>query len=213
MINTNVVKNYQTAEYGKFAELLDSQYPPVSVTRYEYRGNQPALSTVDIYPKYAVLSHITNPDDISISLSAGNINIDLDNVEELTITQNTLIRDITSRIEKIESYVDDLESNTYDTASACDDIYRVVTDIYKKLHTGYTKCETRTSGNPSFTSDQVYIYNPNNSIVYPIVTLSSGLSCSIALGKNSESNHALTLNIAVCAVNDYQSCIFTFFKC
>ena len=83
-INTKVVRNYQTAEYGKFVELLDSKYPAVSVTRYSYPdttsafpGNSAAqpLSSTDIYPKYGVLSHITNFDDLSVTLSADNVTI------------------------------------------------------------------------------------------------------------------------------------------
>jgi hypothetical protein len=98
-INSNVVKNYQTAEYGKFVELVDSsQFPPVSVIRLSYPDTSSAfpsnsglgpLSSVDIYPKYAVLTHISNPEDISISLSAGNININLEDVEELVYEANT----------------------------------------------------------------------------------------------------------------------------
>jgi len=66
-INSNVIKNYQTAEYGKFVELANnSNYPPVSVIRWSYPdttsafpGNSAAmpLSSVDVYPKYAVITH------------------------------------------------------------------------------------------------------------------------------------------------------------
>jgi hypothetical protein len=69
-INTNVVRNYQTAEYGKFVELLDSKYPAVSVTRFSE-----SLSATEIYPKYGVLSYITNFDDLSITLSANDVTI------------------------------------------------------------------------------------------------------------------------------------------
>lgn len=69
-INTNVVKNYQTAEYGKFVELVDSKYPAVSVTRFS-----DSATAVEIYPKYGVLSHITNFDDLSITLSANDVTI------------------------------------------------------------------------------------------------------------------------------------------
>jgi hypothetical protein len=96
-INNNVVKNYQTAEYGKFVEIINSsQFPPVSVVRLSYPDTSSAfpsnsglkpLSSVDIYPKYAVLSYIANPEDISISLSAGNINVNLVDVENLLKAQ------------------------------------------------------------------------------------------------------------------------------
>jgi hypothetical protein len=56
--NTVVVANYQTAEYGKFVELKNyTTYPAVSVTRYNSpnaTGVAPT-SSVEIYPKYAVL--------------------------------------------------------------------------------------------------------------------------------------------------------------
>ena len=95
-INTNVVKNYQTAEYGKFVELKGTEFPPVSVVRLSYPDTSSAfpansglkpLSSIDIYPKYAILTHIANPEDISISLSAGNININLADVENLLKAQ------------------------------------------------------------------------------------------------------------------------------
>lgn len=83
-INTNVVRNYQTAEYGKFVELLDSKYPAVSVTRNSYPDTTSAfpsnsaavpLSSVDVYPKYGVLTHITNFDDMTVTLSADDVTI------------------------------------------------------------------------------------------------------------------------------------------
>lgn len=82
---TNVVSNYQTAEYGKFIQYSpsDTRYPAVSVTRLQYLDSTlfqpgcsyPPLSSVDIYPKYAVLSYIANPEAIQITLSASNVNI------------------------------------------------------------------------------------------------------------------------------------------
>lgn len=96
-INSNVLRNYQTAEYGKFVELVDnSNFPPVSVIRWSYPdtssafpGNSAALplSSVDIYPKYAVLTHLANASDISISLSANELNVNLGDVENLLKSQ------------------------------------------------------------------------------------------------------------------------------
>ena len=64
-INSNINRNYQTAEYGKFVEIVnDTAYPPISVIRWEYADTSTAfppftgvnpLSSVEIYPKYAVL--------------------------------------------------------------------------------------------------------------------------------------------------------------
>ena len=57
--------NYQTREFGKFIEIVgNSSYPPVSVVRWSYPDTSSAfpsnsglspLSSVDVYPKYAVL--------------------------------------------------------------------------------------------------------------------------------------------------------------
>ncbi len=59
-IETRVVANYQTAEYGKFVELTNNTaFPAVSVTRYNspnVAGRAP-LSSVEVYPKYAVITY------------------------------------------------------------------------------------------------------------------------------------------------------------
>lgn len=59
-IETNVVANYQTAEYGKFVQLTNNtEFPAVSVTRFNspnVAGRAP-LSSVEIYPKFAVITY------------------------------------------------------------------------------------------------------------------------------------------------------------
>ena len=91
-VNSNVVKNSTLVEYGKFVELQnDSRFPSISVTRWDYRDSGTALSSVDIYPKYAVLSYLTNADDIKISLSAENINVNVADIEALLAETNTLL--------------------------------------------------------------------------------------------------------------------------
>lgn len=131
--------SYQTAEYGKFIQLgANTAFPPISVVRLSYPDTSSAfpensgvapLSSVDIYPKYAVLTHLTNPDDIKISLSAENINVSLDDLEDLTRIQNAIGFIQSFQLSAITSYVDDLEKNTYDTASACDDSYHELVKI------------------------------------------------------------------------------------
>lgn len=74
----------------------------------------------------------------------------------------------------------------------------------------FTFCETRTSGNPSFTSRQVLMHNASNSDVNVILTLTSGMSCSIPVGKSVTSNHIQTLNLCVSSVQDYAGCTLTF---
>jgi len=151
---TNVVSNYQTAEYGKFIQFSpeDTNYPAVSVTRVQYPDTTlfppgcsfPPVSSVDIYPKYAVLTYNAGPGS-----GPGG---------------------------------------------------------------AFTQCETRTSGNPSFVPSQIYIHNLHNSNVNVILTLISGLSCSIGIAKNTNANHIMVLNLAVSGVNDYAGCEITYFK-
>lgn len=59
-INTRVVANYQTAEYGKFVELTNNtEFPAVSVTRFNSPNvaNLPPVSSVEVFPKYAVITY------------------------------------------------------------------------------------------------------------------------------------------------------------
>jgi len=75
----------------------------------------------------------------------------------------------------------------------------------------FTKCETRTSGNPSFTPAQIYIHNTTNANKTIALQLISGMTCTIAVGKETSPNHAFTLNLAVSGVTDYDSCSITYF--
>ena len=87
-INTNVNRNYQTAEDGKFVEVNNNTaFPPVSVIRLQYpdksaafTGNSaaPAVSSVDVYPKYAVLTYdISSPGQSGFAfLSSGMTSFD-----------------------------------------------------------------------------------------------------------------------------------------
>ena len=98
---SQVVRNAQTVEYGKFVEIQnDSRFPAVSVTRVQYRDTSdafpenrglPPLTSIDVYPKFAVLSHISNPEDIKVSLSAENINVNVSDIESLLRQTNTLL--------------------------------------------------------------------------------------------------------------------------
>jgi hypothetical protein len=83
--SSNVVRNPQTVEYGKFVEIQgDSRFPAISVIRQQYPDYSEAynvplstlpVSSVDIYPKYGVITYLANASDINISLSASNIDI------------------------------------------------------------------------------------------------------------------------------------------
>lgn len=131
--NTNVIANAQTAEYGKFIKLDDqTRFPAVSVTRYQYfdgtaafPGNSslPTLSTVDIYPKFGVISYIANTDEFAVSLSAEQVNLDTTQIEyhlsnidaETTIMANALTA---------------TELNTFDAASGINELnYNFVTSV------------------------------------------------------------------------------------
>jgi hypothetical protein len=83
--SSNVVRNPQTVEYGKFVEILgDSRFPAISVIRQQYPDYSEAyniplstqpVSSVDIYPKYGVITYLANASDISLVLSASNVDI------------------------------------------------------------------------------------------------------------------------------------------
>jgi len=75
----------------------------------------------------------------------------------------------------------------------------------------YTICETLTIGNPSFIPKQILLHNGSNSDVDVNLTLMSGTSCNIPIGKSSTGNHTLLLNLAVSSVNIYNGCSITFF--
>jgi len=129
---TNVVSNYQTAEYGKFLQLTSSDFPAISVTRVEYPDRSQAfpentfaapLTTTDIYPKYAILSHITNPSDISqvVNISGSNVAI---NLAPLTATNATLASLLANNqallAQETQSFIalSAIDLNTFDTITA-----------------------------------------------------------------------------------------------
>jgi len=83
--NSNVANNLAVVEYGKFVEIVnDSKFPPISVIRTEYADSSyGTLTALSVYPKYAVLTYLANPEDIKVSLSAENINVNLQDVETI----------------------------------------------------------------------------------------------------------------------------------
>ena len=86
-----------------------------------------------------------------------------------------------------------------------------VTNPIVNVQYSYTLCETKTTGNPSFTPKQILIHNSANSDVNVDLTLTSGLSCSIPIGKSSAGNHIVSLNLSVSQVDNYNGCIINFF--
>ena len=95
---SNVVANAQMVEYGKFFEIQgDSRFPAISVVRNEYADSSTAsVSSLSIYPKYAVITYLANPEDIKVSLSAENINVNLQDVETLLIRTNILVNSVSA---------------------------------------------------------------------------------------------------------------------
>lgn len=130
-VNSNVIKNPSIVENGKFVELQnDNRFPPVSVIRWDYRDSGTALSSVDVYPKYAVLSYLTNADDIKVSLSAENININLSDIENLVTRSNTLLNANTGYALDIVTNTSDIEAligitNTLLTANSSNTSYLI----------------------------------------------------------------------------------------
>jgi hypothetical protein len=171
-------------------------------------------------PLYARANYIVNLADLSISLSASDINIG--GVEIIDGTNNAIRATVTQDVVNGNS----LQVQTQDLESSIDDIsigdkqghYADVNSTLSALNVypvvpsgGYTLCDTRTSGYPTFTSKEILIHNSTNSDVNVTLTLTSGLSCRVPIGKSTEPNHILRLNVAVSAVNIYSGCEITFF--
>jgi hypothetical protein len=111
--NTVVVANQQLAEAGKFIDLSqNTKFPSVSVVRTRYpdkteafpgnTGAQP-ITSIEIYPKYGVISYIANTDEFAVTLSAGQIYLDTALIE--------------GHLENIDPATQAIELNTFDAAS------------------------------------------------------------------------------------------------
>jgi len=73
--NPDVRAQQQLVEYQKFVEIQgDSRFPPVSTISWEYADTTTAaVSTLNIYPKYGVITYLANASDINLTLSASNV--------------------------------------------------------------------------------------------------------------------------------------------
>jgi len=79
-LNTSYTVNRSQADQAIYLELQgDSRFPSVSVTRFDYpdstqafpgNANVPPLTSTEVFPKFAVLNYIVNPEDIVWSLLA-----------------------------------------------------------------------------------------------------------------------------------------------
>jgi len=172
---------------------------------------------------FAQASYITNFDDINISLSAGNLDIGSVHIQDPDSGLQADVVPVGIGLGALRVISQDLES-TEDDVTIGDrlgnfaSVYAplsalkvYVTNSISPLPYSYTKCETRISGNPSFVPNQILIHNDSNDQVNVNLTLTSGMSCSIPIGKNTSSNHSLLLNLQVLKVNEYSGCTINFF--
>jgi hypothetical protein len=114
--------NQSTLEYGKFVELQnDARFPPISVVHYEYPDmGTPGVSSLSIYPKTALITYLANPEDIKVSLSAENINVNVADIETLLIRSNTLVDTISAEVRTMDARVFNINSHvsTIDTRTS-----------------------------------------------------------------------------------------------
>jgi len=113
---SNVVANAQIVEYGKFLEIQgDSRFPAISVVRNEYADSSTAsVSSLSIYPKYAVITYLANPEDIKVSLSAENLNVNLADVETILNVISPNVGTINTAVGTINTAVGTINTNVAD---------------------------------------------------------------------------------------------------
>jgi hypothetical protein len=75
--NSQLTANIAELEYSKFVRIdNDSRFAPLSVVRTApYSTAAHPLTSMDIYPKYAMVTYLANADDISVTLNTNNLNI------------------------------------------------------------------------------------------------------------------------------------------
>ena len=171
----------------------------------------------------AQASYITNFDDLSISLSAADLNIGSIHIQDPDSGLQADVVPVGIGLGALRVISQDLESAEDDVTIGdrlgnFASVYQPLSAlcVYIKNPTSpvpysYDKCETRSSGNPTFTPNQILIHNQSNNIVNVNLTLTSGMSCSIPVGKNTTSNHVVILNLQVLTVDDYAGCSINFF--
>lgn len=168
---------------------------------------------------FAQANYITNFEDFTLTLSARDVNIgaveikDWNSENRVDVVADDGVNALRVLSQDLEASVDDItigdKQGNFATIQASQSALRV----YPVTNAGgFTRCETRTSGNPTFVSNQILIHNLSNADgIFPILTLTSGTSCKIPMGKNTDINHVLILNLAVSAVNNYAGCEISFF--
>jgi len=141
---SNVVANAQTVEHGKFLEIQgDTRFPAISVVRNEYADSSTAsVSSVSIYPKYAVITYLANPEDIKVSLSAENINVNLADVENILNVISPDVTTIKNNTDAVESTLTTISNNIGTTNTAVGTINTNVGTINTAVGTTNTNVGT-----------------------------------------------------------------------
>ena len=65
---SDVRRNIASLEHSKFVEIQDDvRFPPISTTRVQYTESSelPPVTSVEVYPRHAVVAYIANASDIS----------------------------------------------------------------------------------------------------------------------------------------------------
>jgi hypothetical protein len=74
--NPAVYGTPQLPESNKFVEITnDSRFPPTSVISWDYRDSGYALSSVNVFSKYGLITYLANASDINLVLSASEVDI------------------------------------------------------------------------------------------------------------------------------------------
>ena len=106
----NVNTPINTLEYQKFVTLGGTEYPAITSVRTTTLDNGTTYSLSSIFPKTAILSYLTNPEDIKISLSAENLNMNLADVEDILNVISPNVDSINTNVGTINTNVADIET-------------------------------------------------------------------------------------------------------
>lgn len=176
---SNVVANPQTVEYGKFVEIQgDTRFPAISVVRNTYPDtNTVGLTSLSVYPKYAVIAYLANPDDIKVSLSAENINVNLADVENILNVISPDVATIKTQTDAVESTLTTISNNIGTTNTNVGTINTNVADI--------EALATTTNSNVGTINTNVGTINTNVSDIEALLIKTNTLvdSASALLGK------------------------------
>ena len=168
---------------------------------------------------FANASYITNFDDLVINLSASDVTIGNVHIADAGTGLHADVADVGIGQGALRVLTQDLEAGD-DDISIGDRNGNIASvnpalsaiNVYPVVRSGgFTMCETLTFGPPSFVSRQILIHNPNNSNAYPILTLTSGMSCRLPLSRSSQSHNFLVLDLSVYTIDAYEGCDITLF--